>query len=201
MIEKVKHHYQLKADRPHPRNCRHTPTDYRHTDKHLRLVITLIALCCTRQRQAHNINRCVPEIWPWPWEHWRTDRRRDGCCQVHYLPASWSITSFITVRIGNVMFSKRLVLEWKNLKKKNKKINSNLAIEIFDCKIFGIIHWLHDNFHHYEFYYIIIPSALTSYNWMRKKGPANDCNWSHWCMLIGLDYLNNHMSNTMIIPG
>ncbi len=24
----------LKADRPHPHNYPHTPTDYRHTDKH-----------------------------------------------------------------------------------------------------------------------------------------------------------------------
>ncbi len=42
------------------------PTDYRHTDKHLRLVITLTVLCCTRQSRAPNIDRCAPEIWPWP---------------------------------------------------------------------------------------------------------------------------------------
>ena len=40
---------KLKADRPHPRNHPHTPTDYRQPDKHLRLIMTLIALCCTRQ--------------------------------------------------------------------------------------------------------------------------------------------------------
>ncbi len=28
----------LKANRPHPRNYLHTATNYRHTDKHLRLV-------------------------------------------------------------------------------------------------------------------------------------------------------------------
>ncbi len=38
-----------------------------------------------------------------------------------------------------------------------------------NLKIFGIIHWLHD-LDHYEYYYIIILSALTGYNWMRKKG-------------------------------
>ncbi len=32
----------LKADRPLPLNYPHTPTDYRHTDKHLRLVMTLL---------------------------------------------------------------------------------------------------------------------------------------------------------------
>ena len=52
------------------------------TDKHLWLVIThtLIALCCTWQSRAPNIDRCAPEIWPrlltltrdldpdlWPW--------------------------------------------------------------------------------------------------------------------------------------
>ncbi len=31
-------YYVLKADRPHPHDCAQTPTDYRHTDKHLRLV-------------------------------------------------------------------------------------------------------------------------------------------------------------------
>ena len=34
--------YKLKADRPHPRNYPHTPTDHRHTDKHFRLVTTLL---------------------------------------------------------------------------------------------------------------------------------------------------------------
>ncbi len=40
--------------------------DYRHTDKHLRLVMTLISLCCTRQSRAPNIDRCALEIWPRP---------------------------------------------------------------------------------------------------------------------------------------
>ena len=31
------------------RNYPHTLTDYRHTDKHLRLVMVLIALYCTQQ--------------------------------------------------------------------------------------------------------------------------------------------------------
>ncbi len=52
----------LKADRPHPRNYLHTPTDYRHTDKYLGLVMTLVALCCTRQSRAPNIDRCAPEF-------------------------------------------------------------------------------------------------------------------------------------------
>ncbi len=59
-------HSQLKADRPHPRDYPHTPTDYRHTDKHLRLVMTPIALCFTLQSRALNIDRWAPEIWLWP---------------------------------------------------------------------------------------------------------------------------------------
>ncbi len=39
----------LKADRPHPHNYPHTPTDYGHTDKHLRLVMAPIALNCSRE--------------------------------------------------------------------------------------------------------------------------------------------------------
>ncbi len=37
--EKMNSHspWKLKADRPHPHNYPPTPTDYRHTDKHLRL--------------------------------------------------------------------------------------------------------------------------------------------------------------------
>ena len=57
---------KLNADGPHPRDNPHTPTDYRHTDKHLGLVMTLIALSSDK----------------------RTDGRTDG----HYLPASRSIT-------------------------------------------------------------------------------------------------------------
>ena len=52
---------KLKADRPHPRNFPHMPTGYRPTDKHLRLVMTPIALYCTRQSRAPNIDRCALE--------------------------------------------------------------------------------------------------------------------------------------------
>ena len=55
-------HPKLKADQPHPRDYPHTPTNYRHTDKHLRLVMTPIALYCTRQSRAPNIDRCAPEV-------------------------------------------------------------------------------------------------------------------------------------------
>ncbi len=48
---------RLKADRPHPRNYPHTPTNDRHTYQHLRLAV----------REE-------------------TDGRTDGCYQVHYLP-------------------------------------------------------------------------------------------------------------------
>ncbi len=56
----------VKANRLHPRNYPQTPTDYRHTDNDLRLVMVVIALCCTWQSRAPNIDRCVPYIWPWP---------------------------------------------------------------------------------------------------------------------------------------
>ncbi len=43
------------------------------TDEHLGLVMTLlcfklvvIALWCTRQSQAPDIDRCAPKLWPWP---------------------------------------------------------------------------------------------------------------------------------------
>ncbi len=40
-----KNPYQLlKANRPHPHYPQCMPPDYRHTDKHLRLVMTLVAL-------------------------------------------------------------------------------------------------------------------------------------------------------------
>ncbi len=47
----------------HPRYYPYTLPDYRHTDKHLRLVMTLISLFFTR---SPNIDCCAPEIWPWP---------------------------------------------------------------------------------------------------------------------------------------
>ncbi len=50
---------KLKADRPHPRNYPHTATDYRHTDKHLRLVMV--------------VGQTVQ-----PWERTRTDGQTDG---------------------------------------------------------------------------------------------------------------------------
>ena len=55
---------RIKADRLHLRYYPYKPPDYRHTDKYLRLVITPIALCCTQQSRAPNIDRCTPEIWP-----------------------------------------------------------------------------------------------------------------------------------------
>ncbi len=33
-------HFELKADRPHPHYYWYKPPDYRHKDKHLRLVMT-----------------------------------------------------------------------------------------------------------------------------------------------------------------
>ncbi len=60
------HKNKLKADRPHPRNYPHTRTDDRHTYQHLRLAMAPIALYCTRQSRAPNIDRCAPEKWPWP---------------------------------------------------------------------------------------------------------------------------------------
>ncbi len=53
---------QLKANRLHLHDNPHSPTDYRHTDKHLRLVMTLIALCCPRQNRTPNIDRCMLDI-------------------------------------------------------------------------------------------------------------------------------------------
>ena len=58
----VSHANELKADRPHLRYYPHTPPDHRLTDKHIGLVITAIALCCTQQSRAPNIDRCAPEI-------------------------------------------------------------------------------------------------------------------------------------------
>ena len=43
-------------------NYSHLHTDYRHTDKHLRLVMGIVALYCTQQSQAPNIGRCAPGI-------------------------------------------------------------------------------------------------------------------------------------------
>ncbi len=39
LFNRIVIYLQLKADRPHPRDYPHTPTDFRHTDKHLRLVM------------------------------------------------------------------------------------------------------------------------------------------------------------------
>ncbi len=56
---------KLKADRPHPRYYPHTPPDYRHTDKHLRLVMTFIALCPYTVVVLYNV--------PWVHPDGRTD--------------------------------------------------------------------------------------------------------------------------------
>ncbi len=34
----------LKANRPHQRDCLHMSSDYRHTDKHLRLVMSTLPI-------------------------------------------------------------------------------------------------------------------------------------------------------------
>ncbi len=64
---------ELKADWPDPRDYPHTPTDYKHADVHLGLVVMLlcsklavIALCCIRQSQAPNIDHFMSKTWPWP---------------------------------------------------------------------------------------------------------------------------------------
>ncbi len=85
---------QKKADQLHSRDYLYMPTDYRHTDKHLRLVMTPIAICCTRQSRAPNKVK---------WFSWKTrkstdkqmDRWTDGRYQVHYLPASRAIIRLV----------------------------------------------------------------------------------------------------------
>ncbi len=69
-VLKTENPKKLKADRPHPRNYPHAPTDYRRTDKHLRLVIPTIALYCTNgsavrahangQTHGHTDTRTLP---------------------------------------------------------------------------------------------------------------------------------------------
>ncbi len=49
----MKTHSKLKADRPLLDNYPHTLPDYRHTDKHLRLGMVLIALYCSAIRGGH----------------------------------------------------------------------------------------------------------------------------------------------------
>ncbi len=71
---------KLKADRPHPHDHLHMPTDYRHIDKHLRLVMTPIGVCCTRQSRAPSIDRESANE--------RTDGWTDGRFQFYNLPAS-----------------------------------------------------------------------------------------------------------------
>ncbi len=48
---------KLEADQLPP------PTDYRHTDNHLRVVMMVVPLdCCTLQSRAPKIDCCTPEI-------------------------------------------------------------------------------------------------------------------------------------------
>ena len=66
---------QLKADWPHPRNYPHKPTDNRHTDKHLRLVMVLIVLLHSPKsspwyrplgaRKSTLTFDLDPDRWPW----------------------------------------------------------------------------------------------------------------------------------------
>ncbi len=71
---KANYSTKLKADRPHPRNYPHTPTDYRHTNKHLRLVMTPIALNCPQT-----------DGWTDGQTDGRTLRDVDGCLYIcHY---------------------------------------------------------------------------------------------------------------------
>ena len=65
---------KLKADQPHPCDYPQMPTDCRHTDNDLGLVIVVVALCCTRQSRALTDGR--------------TDGQTDGRYQFYYLPAS-----------------------------------------------------------------------------------------------------------------
>ena len=62
----------LKVDRPYPCNYPHMPTDYRHTDKYFRLVMTLLSSTLAVLLFAYR----------------QTNGRTDGCYQVHYLRAS-----------------------------------------------------------------------------------------------------------------
>ncbi len=70
---------KLKADRPHPRNYPWTPTDFRHTDNHLRLVMVFVARCCTRQSRA-----------PKPFKQESSDKQTHGRTDGRTLPSTLS---------------------------------------------------------------------------------------------------------------
>ncbi len=77
--------YKLKADQSPPRNYPHTPTDYRHTDEHLKTgndsYCSLLHLAKPRSNGSDGR----------AWTNTQTDRRTDGSYQVYYLHASRSI--------------------------------------------------------------------------------------------------------------
>ncbi len=76
----------LKADRLHPCDYLHMPTGYRHTDKHLRLVLTIIAFCCTQQSQDPRSNRSNGRALT----NRRTHKWMDGWTDGRILPSTLS---------------------------------------------------------------------------------------------------------------
>ena len=94
----------LKADRPHLRNYPHTPTNYRHTDKHIRLVTTPIKGYGSAGRartntqtngQTYGLRRLVTHtdvcsvvvVYNVPWVHpnRQTDRQADATNSIIFL--------------------------------------------------------------------------------------------------------------------
>ena len=93
----------LKANRLHPRNYPHAPTDYRHTVKHLRLVMTLTALCCTRQSRS-----------PKRFSHESGDGWTDGQTDGRTLPSTLSPSSAVD-KYGQCSFAKPVADPMGNL--------------------------------------------------------------------------------------
>ncbi len=88
----MRYSIQLKADRLHPRNYLYMPTDYRHTDKQLRLVKRF-----SRERGHRQMDRRTDG---------RTDRRMDATKYIIFLALrtiiKWSKSDTISSCLGDL---------------------------------------------------------------------------------------------------
>ena len=115
-----------------------------------RLVMTAIALCCTRQSRAPNIDCCTPERF----KQESSDKQTDGRYKVHYLTASLKLCHQPPMQKGKIYMMNKWIPSSQFYHSYSRDVLSAIhkpwrqSYIMQNCNIVAFLPFLHSHFSH-----------------------------------------------------